>query len=148
VRRLPFAASVRVVIYEFQDEQSGEVIEIDFPMRDCPDIGDKVRRGGKTYVRIFTTNVQVGVPCDGSSYPKVSKTLPQFATGADYVKDPGSDYGCPIIESRTQQDELCRRHGYTREYHHTDADHSQNARGEKLNDSLNPQFGKASATTP
>jgi hypothetical protein len=30
--------------------------------------------------------------------------------------------GKPIIESRTHQDELCKQHGYTRDYHPEDAD--------------------------
>lgn len=132
------------MVYEFQDQETGEIIGLNFPMIDCPEIGSTVQQNGRGYTRIFSFGMEVGVPCDGNSYPKVSKTLPQFAPGADFVQDPGRDYGCPIIESRAQQDELCKRHGYTRDYHHTDTDHSQDTRAKNLRHALDhPTFGKA-----
>ena len=53
-----------------------------------------------------------------NKYPKVSKALPQWCAGAEHT-----DHGEPIIESDTHERELCRMHGFTREYHHSDMEY-------------------------
>lgn len=48
-------------------------------------------------------------------YPYVSKTLPQFGERAEHT-----DMGECIVQSASHERELCKAHGFTREYHHTD----------------------------
>lgn len=113
-----------MALYEFQSSD-GQIILIERPMRHAPKLGAVVTVNGKQYKRIISTSANNGGSmligaCDASAYPKISSTLPQFAAGAEFVTKPGKDFGKPIITSRRHQDELCKRHGFTREYHHTD----------------------------
>jgi len=88
----------------------------------APDVGKSITIDGARCSRIISLGSQIGARtkemCRG--YPKISKTLPQYADGAEYVQDNGRDQGCPIIQSATHEAEMCKRHGFTREYHHTD----------------------------
>lgn len=110
-------------VYEFESKD-GERIERELTREqfiDLPMEGDVVvlREGGKTYKR---AKPSVGGPVphldyDHDQYPKISNSLQQWCAGADHVQDKSSrHYGKPIIRSRRHQDELCRQHGYTRDY--------------------------------
>jgi hypothetical protein len=96
--------------YEFQ-AMDGEVIERSFPMINAPRIGAKVTRGGKEFFRVISRKVGNATAYDHDQYPKVSTTLPQWCDGAEHT-----DRGRAIIRSRRHQDELCRQHGYIRDY--------------------------------
>jgi len=109
------------MIYEFQ-ANDGEIIEISRSMSKAPDVGTPVTRNGKVYKRVISRGVGSGIAYDFDSYPKISKSLPQFAEGADFVRDSGSNYGCPIIESRRQENDLCKRYQFTRDYDSRDLD--------------------------
>lgn len=115
-----------MALYQFKSDD-GELIEREFTpeaLMDLPLIGGSLvlREGGKQYRRVKPTigGIVARLDYDHSEYPKVSKALPQFAAGADFVKESGRNYGCPIITSRRHQDELCRRHGFTRDYSASD----------------------------
>lgn len=56
---------------------------------------------------------------DHDQYPRLSSAMPRFSEGAEHVKG-GKDHGKVIIESAQHAKEMCKRHGYTREYSHTD----------------------------
>ena len=84
-------------------------------MEKAPAIGSTITRNGKKYRRAMSLP-ENGTAYDSGSYPKLSKTMRQRSAGAEYVTTPGRHYGCPIIESRRHENEMCRRHGYTRDY--------------------------------
>jgi len=107
------------VLYEFKNS-SGEVVARHYPAGKAPDIGRVITVNGESLTRVYSVGVTSLLDYDHDGYPKISKALPQFAPGADHVGDPGKDYGCAVIKSRRHQDEMCRRHGFTREYHHND----------------------------
>ena len=114
-----------ILFYEFQADD-GERIDRHYPVSKAPKLGAKIVSGGKVYRRIISTNQSVGVAYDFGSYPKVSSTLPQFCDGAEHVES-GNQRGKAIIESRQHENNLCRQHGFTRDYDHKDLDHIEKA---------------------
>ena len=42
------------MIYEFQDVETGEVVELSFAMKDAPCIGEVIEQDGKPYLRAVT----------------------------------------------------------------------------------------------
>jgi hypothetical protein len=108
------------MMYEFM-ASDGDVIEASYPMSKAPDIGTPVKRNGKVFRRVISQCVSDGSAYDINSYPKISSTLPQFGDGAEHIGDKGSKHwGKCIIESQSHERDLCKRHGFTREYHHDD----------------------------
>jgi hypothetical protein len=95
--------------YEFQD-QSGNVVEIDMPMRDAPSIGSIIEHEGTLLTRIASMSVQVDPAVNRSQYPYVSHALPRNLSGCSkYVG------GKPIIESKRHEREVMARHGYVKD---------------------------------
>ena len=88
--------------------------------RKAPSVGRKITIGGRKFTRIISGGLSTALAYDFNSYPKVSSSLPNWCDGADHVKD-GREAGKPIIVSRKHEDDLCRRHGFTRNYHHDDS---------------------------
>jgi len=102
-----------MAVYVFQSDD-GETVERVFPMRSAPELGYAISVQGKMFRRILTPPTN-GSAYDRDKFPKLSSALPQFCEGAEHVQS-GVHVGKPIITSRRHQDELCRMHGYTREY--------------------------------
>lgn len=108
------------MLYQFQADD-GEVIERNYSMKEAPELGQAIEVDGKVFRRILSMPASAGLgEYDGNDYPRVSHAMPRFLEGAEHVTEPGKNYGKVIIESAQQARELCRRHGFTREYHHTD----------------------------
>lgn len=101
------------MIYQYQADD-GEILEIHRSMHQAPAIGSTIRRSGKTFVRIISA-CHNGTAYDSESYPKLSSSLPVWCEGANHVST-GIQAGKPIITSRRHEDDLCRRHGFTRDY--------------------------------
>jgi len=101
------------MIYEFQSDD-GEILERVFPMRRAPQLGLEILHNGKVFTRRISAPKN-GTAYDSEKYPKVSSSLPVGCAGAEHVTG-GRHDGKPIITSRRHEDELCARHGFTREY--------------------------------
>lgn len=109
-----------MALYEFR-AADGEVISRSYPMAEAPELGKTVTVGGKRFKRVMSApQISAAVAEMAHGFPKISKTLQQFSEGAEYVKTPGKDFGCPIIRDMTHQREMCKRHGYTRDYDASD----------------------------
>lgn len=115
-------------MYSFKNNQ-GEYVERDLSVDELMDLPSE---NGKSYIVIdgqrYYRSMSGGavglgegyMEYDHGAYPRVSAAMPRFAEGAEHVKTPGKDHGKVIIESARHAKELCRRHGYTRDYSHTD----------------------------
>lgn len=104
------------MIYEFQ-AADGTIIERDMPMANAPAFGVELVVDGKAYRRIMSSpvNRQITAQYDGNAYPKVSNALPQWAPGAEHTPD-----GKCILRNANHQADMCKQHGFVRDYHHND----------------------------
>lgn len=112
------------MIYTFRNA-GGKVIERDLTRDEVMDLPSDP--AGRSFVtvdgaRFFRINCvlenkspEVMLKAGFNQYPVVSHTLPQWCDGAEHVKE-GPHAGKPIIVSERHKAELCRRHGYTRNY--------------------------------
>ena len=122
-------------------------------MSRAPRLGHRIKRNGKQFVRVLsTTGICNSLPgsCgdyDASDYPRISKAMPQFAAGADYVTDDGRHFGCPIIRSKSHEREMLKRHGFTREYSHQDTEQMDVDRAKQKRELIS-QFTQKLVTTP
>lgn len=102
------------MIYEFQADD-GEIIQENFPMKFCPEIGTPLVRDGKTYKRIFSrggllfNDAQVATTVHG--YPRTDVTLPK----GDDVGGGMDPEGRPIIRSQAHEREVMARYGMRRD---------------------------------
>ena len=94
--------------YEFSDP-SGNVVEIDFPMREAPSIRDIILRDGVELVRV-PSMVQVDPATNRSQYPYVSQALPRNLAGCKTASG-----GKPIVASKRHEREIMARHGYQKD---------------------------------
>ena len=94
--------------YEFYDP-SGNVVEIDFPMREAPSIGDIIVRDGVELVRV-PSMVQVDPATNRSQYPYVSTALPRRLQGCKTNRQ-----GKPVIMSKRHEREVMARHGFEKD---------------------------------
>lgn len=103
-----------MAIYTFV-AKDGAAVEEEYPMDGPkhPKIGKRIVRGGKTYKRILSTGISIddgGIAMDNIGYPRPSRSLKKWLSGADHDKD-----GRPIITSKRHERSMCERHGYIRE---------------------------------
>lgn len=94
--------------YEFTDEH-GNVVEMEFPMREAPSIGSIIERDGKRFTRIASA-MQVDPGTNRSIYPYVSNALPRRLEGCKTTRS-----GKPIVESKRHEKEIMARHGYEKD---------------------------------
>lgn len=102
-------------LYEFISEVSGEKKEQYFNACDAPDIGSILFIDGEPCIRVISMVDSSRKNSTTSKYPVASRALPKYCEGAEHVKS-GVRKGQPIITSEMHKKELCRRHGYTRDY--------------------------------
>ncbi len=95
--------------YEFTDE-TGNLVEIDLPMREAPSIGSIIVRDGRTLTRIPSLSVQVDPATNRSQYPYVSTALPRRLDGCKTDR-----MGKPIIMSKRHEREVMARHGFEKD---------------------------------
>ena len=98
------------MLYHFQDEATGEQVEIEFSMKDplLPSIGATVVRDGRTLRRVAS---HVEQKVDEGQYPYVSNVLPRGLEGCECTPRERK----PIVMSRQHERELGARHGYVRD---------------------------------
>lgn len=94
--------------YEFQDD-SGNVVEIDFPMREAPSIGSIITHEGRRLTRI-ASSMQVDPGTNRHQYPYVSNSLPRRLEGCKSDR-----LGKPIIMSKRHEREVMARHGFEKD---------------------------------
>jgi predicted heme/steroid binding protein len=111
-------------VYSFKN-QHGDYIERDLSVDELMDLPEE---NGKSYIVVdgvkYHRSMSGGavgfgdgyMQYDHADYPRVSHAMPRFLEGAEHVKDSGKNHGKVIIESARQAKELCRRHGFTRDY--------------------------------
>lgn len=122
VNRLWFAD--KVPTYTFKNSK-GEYVDREMSVdavMDLPVDGNGrsyITEDGQRYHRSMSGGAlgygNVGLAYDWNEYPKISSALPKGCAGAEHVKE-GRNKGKPIIESKKQERELLRMHGYTRDY--------------------------------
>jgi hypothetical protein len=95
--------------YEFQDSD-GNLIELDYPMREAPSIGSIIEHEGRRLTRVPSLSVQVDPATNRSQYPYVSQALPRNLAGCKTAKG-----GKPIVESKRHEREIMARHGYVKD---------------------------------
>lgn len=108
-----------MAIYEYIADD-GQVIERVCSMARAPEIGHVIVQGGKRFRRMVSGGVGNATAYDSDKYPKVSTALPEWCDGADHVKE-GRQAGKPIITSQQHEKELCRMHGFTRDFDPNDS---------------------------
>jgi hypothetical protein len=94
--------------YEFEDE-NGNLVEINLPMREAPSIGSIITHDGRTLRRIASL-VQVDPATNRSQYPYVSTALPRRLEGCRTDKK-----GKPIVTSKRHEREIMARHGFEKD---------------------------------
>lgn len=114
------------VPYSFKSKD-GDYIEREMSRDEVVDLPSEKGRSyvtfeGKRYYRSLTGGaVGYGAATleqDWNQYPKISHALPGFAEGCEHTAD-----GNCIIENKTQERELLRRHGFVRHSEFSDADY-------------------------
>lgn len=95
-------------LYPFVDE-SGEVAEFLFAMKDAPSIGATVSIDGKDWVRV-ASDFTVDPGTNRYQYPYVSNALPRGLKGC-----PKDKKGKPIIMSRRHERNIAAMHGYAKD---------------------------------
>ncbi len=99
------------MLYEFQLVGGTERIERSYPMSEAPEIGAKIKVGGKSYVRIFSVpELDAGIAQVVNGYPYQARNLPQGLEGADHDAN-----GRCIIRSRLHEKEFSARHNLRRD---------------------------------
>lgn len=96
------------MIYEFLDPD-GNVVEIDFPMREAPSIGSIINHEGRTLTRIASTP-QVDPGTNRHQYPYVSTSLPRRLEGCKTNRQ-----GKPIIMSKRHERNVMAQHGFEKD---------------------------------
>ena len=98
-------------MYQFKSDD-GEVIERDFRMSDCPDLGFPINFKGKTYRRILSMPARVGLAeHDSNDYPRVSRALPKYTKNC-----PLNEKGQPVILNKAHERKILAQEGYSRDY--------------------------------
>jgi len=96
------------MIYEFLDE-SGNVVEINMPMRDAPSIGSIINHEGRALTRI-ASDMQVDPGTNRHQYPYVSHSLPRNLDGCKTTRK-----GKPIVTSKRHEREIMAQHGFEKD---------------------------------
>lgn len=89
-------------LYDFQDVTTGERVEIAFPMRDVPSIGEVVTHEGREVRRVPHSTVSMA---DRGFIPFASETLPTGTPGFKQTAD-----GRCIVETKAQLDRHIAKH--------------------------------------
>lgn len=117
--------------YAFKNK-NGEYIERDLSVDEVMDL--PTDPSGKSYIVIdgqrWYRSMSGGalgygntsIETDFNVYPKISHSLPGFSEGCDHTTD-----GACIIENKTQERELLRRHGFVHHREFSDADYRRKA---------------------
>lgn len=95
-------------LYPFIDE-SGEVQEFMFSMKEAPSIGTTVTIDGKEWIRV-ASDFTVDPGTNRSQYPYVSNALPRNLAGC-----PTNKQGKPVIMSRRHERNIAAIHGYAKD---------------------------------
>ena len=99
------------MIYQFQDVDTGEPVELSYSMSEVPSIGEIVEKNGKKFKRVFSDCfVDAGIESKVHGYPYVSSSLPRNLAGCET-----NNQGKPIITSRKHEKEVMNQHGYSRD---------------------------------
>jgi hypothetical protein len=102
------------VIYEFQEVGGSERIELVYSVSDRPAVGSIIKHKGKKYRRIISgVQVDAGVESKVHGYPYTSFSLPKNINDVPGIKH--DNHGRPVIQSRSQERELCARYGLVRD---------------------------------
>ena len=99
------------MIYVFQDVESGETLDLDFPLGKAPKIGKVIKRDGRRLRRIASCYLAVAQISRGVwGWPFRSESLPRgCCPESQDVK------GRAIIKSQAHEREVLARTGYERE---------------------------------
>lgn len=94
--------------YEFLDD-SGDVVELDLPMREAPSIGSEIVIDGRRLVRIASM-MQVDPGTNRHRYPYVSHALPRRLPGCSTTRE-----GKPIVMSKRHERNIMSQHGFEKD---------------------------------
>lgn len=95
-------------LYPFINE-SGDVCELFFGMKDAPSIGSEVEQDGVKWIRI-ASDFTVDPGTNRYQYPYVSSALPRNLKGCKTTKS-----GKPVIMSRRHERNIAAMHGYAKD---------------------------------
>ena len=99
------------MLYVFQDEQSGETVDLDFHSGKAPKIGKIIKRDGRRLRRIVCCRLAVDqIDRVASKYPFRSESLPRGC-----CPESQDAKGRPIIKSQAHERNVLARTGYERE---------------------------------
>lgn len=93
------------MIYEFVDTQTGEGVEIVFPMGECPGIGDKILHDGREVERVFSMPAGIKVLGLQTFKPFASESMREWHPDAPRHDDRGR----AVFQTRAEQDEFINK---------------------------------------
>ncbi len=101
------------MIYEFIHEPTGEIVEIHFPAKEAPSIGEEIMHAGRVVRRIVSRSMQVNTHPNTGKYPYVSNALPTtIADDGDcrLVREKPGGRLKPLVESKAHEQRLMSKY--------------------------------------
>jgi hypothetical protein len=92
-------------IYVFEGKR-GRVIELFFPAKDAPRIGDEITHDGRTFRRVPSCHFFQGAQNQKNKYPYLSNRLPRTIRGCELVRCPRSGRMKPMIKNAQHEREV------------------------------------------
>jgi len=78
-----------MAIYEFQDVESGKMVDVEMPMAEAVDIGSTIRRGGRTLKRLVSRECIPAAQVKGFGTAFVAHSLHRDTPGVNHVDSAG-----------------------------------------------------------
>lgn len=89
------------MLYSFSNLESGRVVEVNYSMKDAPEIGAVITHEGQLYRRIVSVP-QVDAGLAHKQYPYLSEALPDMGGVCEKTGD-----GRQVVRSKAHENEIC-----------------------------------------
>lgn len=99
------------MLYVFQDDVTGQVVDLPFPAGTAPKIGKVIQRDGRRLRRIFSGHLATAhIARITHGYPHRSRSIPKWLPGCPHAKN-----GDTILRSQAHERSVLDRIGYVRD---------------------------------